>query len=109
MNLGLVTVVRPTAPAAPIDSMRARVLDGCHRWKLMHTNISASIAAHGWTMETESPRSHSLERLFDSSTSEEHLYFRGDQCRTLVGLTIACSFFEIGRHAAHCSSGAVHF
>ena len=47
----------------------------------------------GWTMEAGSPRSLSLGRLFDSSTSEEHLYFRGDQCRTLVRLTIACRFF----------------
>jgi hypothetical protein len=37
----------------------------------------------GWTMEAGSLRSHSSGHLFDSSTSEEHLYFPGDQCRTL--------------------------
>jgi hypothetical protein len=37
----------------------------------------------GWTMEARSLRSRSSGHLFDSSTSEEHLYFLGDQRRTL--------------------------
>jgi hypothetical protein len=49
VNLNLVTVVRPTAPAAPIDSMPVRSagwLPSLEAYESpQHTNISASIAA----------------------------------------------------------------